>query len=157
MAASSSPAERGLSTAALCAAAGVTRGTLRLYEQEGLLMAPPRRANGYRCYATSEVQRLHAIRAFKELGFTLREIALLLEEREAARLGPERLQSLAAAQLRQIDQRIARLGLVRRYLAAVAVGDYSALNDPECRFLHEFLSLQAEPASAPPAAKASNL
>jgi hypothetical protein len=47
--------------------------------------------------------------------------------------------------------------LVRRYLADVAVGDFSALNDPECRFLHEFLSLQAEPASAPPAAKASNL
>ena len=150
------PDARGLTTAALCAAAGVTRGTLRLYEREGLLMAPQRRANGYRCYDDGEVQRLHAIRAFKELGFTLREIALLLQEREAALLGPDRLQSLAAAQLRQVDQRIARLTMVRRYLAEAAAGDFSALNDPQCQFLHEFLSLQAEPASAPQAAKASH-
>lgn len=146
---------RGLTTAALCAAAGVTRGTLRLYEREGLLPAPQRSANGYRHYAAGEVQRLHAIRAFKELGFTLREIALLLDEREAARLGPDRLRQLAAEQLTRIDQRMARLQLVRGYLADVAAGDFSALDDPECRFLCEFLALRAEPAPSPGAAAAA--
>ncbi|GAA4424529.1 MerR family transcriptional regulator [Acidovorax lacteus] len=155
MADSSRPDAHGLTTAALCAAAGVSRGTLRLYEREGLLPAPRRSANGYRHYATSEVQRLQAIRAFKELGFTLREIALLLDEREAARLGTERLMRLAADQLVHIDQRIARLHMVRGYLADVAAGDFSALDDPECRFLCEFLALQAGPAQSTGAAAAA--
>ena len=107
------------------------------------------------CAAAGEVQRLQAIRAFKELGFTLREIALLLDEREAARLGTERLMRLAADQLAHIDQRIARLHMVRGYLADVAAGDFSALDDPECRFLCEFLALQARPAHPVGAAAAA--
>jgi DNA-binding transcriptional MerR regulator len=61
-----------LSSGALCQAAGVTRGVLRVYEREGLLGPPPRTAAGYRVYPADSVQRLLAIRQLKEVGFTLR-------------------------------------------------------------------------------------
>lgn len=133
-----------LSTGALCDAAGVSRGMLRLYEREGLLPEPPRTAARYRQYPASEVQRLLAIRSLKELGFTLRDIALLLAERDSGPLDAQRLQGLAQAQLVAIDARIARLQLVRGYVAAVAAGDLSAMDDPECRFLHDFLAVGAD-------------
>jgi hypothetical protein len=50
------------------------------------------------------------------------------------------MQALAAEQLRAIDQRIANLKVVRRFVTAVAAGDMTALNDPECSFLVQFLA-----------------
>ena len=61
---------------------GITRGelakqghvnfeTIRFYEQEGLLPAPPRSASGYRKYAGTALCRLQFIRNAKELGFSL--------------------------------------------------------------------------------------
>lgn len=127
----------------MCAAAGVTRGALRLYERAGLLPRPPRTASGYRQYDADTVARLIAIRNLKEIGFTLKEAALLLGERSAGRLRPARLRELARAQASAIDARIARLRAVRRYVVAVAEGDLSVLDDPECAFLVEFLSAEA--------------
>lgn len=129
-----------LSTQSLCQAAGVSRGVLRLYEREGLVPPPLRSAAGYRQYPADEVLRLQAIRGLKELGFTLKEIALLLGEREAQTMDATRLQALAQAQLIAIDTRIARLQMVRQYVATAASGDMSAIDDPECHFLMEFMS-----------------
>lgn len=71
-----------LTTARLCAAASATRGLLRLHEAEGLLGPPARRAAGYRHDPADTVARVQAIRLLKDLGFTLRDIALLLAERD---------------------------------------------------------------------------
>jgi MerR family copper efflux transcriptional regulator len=139
-----------LSSGALCLAAGVTRGALRVYEREGLLGPPPRTAAGYRVYPADSVQRLLAIRQLKEVGFTLREIALLLAERDVGRFSPARVRKLAREQLGVIDQRIARLQVVREYVAAVTDGDLSVLNDPDCGFLLHFLSAGASTAPAAP-------
>ena len=128
-----------LSTQALCQAAGVSRGVLRLYEREGLVPPPVRSAAGYRQYPADEVLRLQAIRGLKELGLTLKEIALLLNEREALALDADRLQALAQAQLAAIDLRIARLHVLRKHVAAVSEGDRSAIDAPECHFLLDFL------------------
>ena len=84
---------------------------------------------------------MRAIRLLKDLGLTLREIALLLSESDAATLDTARVQALAAAQLQQIDARLARLALLRSYLAPLAAGDFRALDaDADCRFLMDFLS-----------------
>ena len=56
-----------LSTSALCEAAGVSRGVLRLYEREGLVPPPERSAAGYRQYPAGTVMQLQAIRGLKEL------------------------------------------------------------------------------------------
>ena len=51
-----------------------------------------------------------------------------------------------------IDTRIARLAMVRSYMAAVAAGDTALIGDPECSFLLDFLSAgqdRAATAAAP--------
>lgn len=142
------PATAPLSSGLLCKRAGVTRGMLRVYEREGLLGEPPRSAAGYRAYPADAVQRLLAIRQLKEVGFTLREIAFLLSERDVGRISPARIRQLAREQLAVIDQRVARLQVVREYAARVAAGDLSVLSDPDCRFLLQFLAV-GHPAAAP--------
>ena len=129
-----------LTSGALCAAAQVTRGQLRVYEREGLIPPPRRTAGGFRDYPADTLQRLQAIRQLKEIGFTLAEIALLLAEGDAGHLDEARMQALAAQQLEAIDTRMANLKVVRRFVAAVAAGDMTALNDPECSFLVQFLA-----------------
>jgi MerR family copper efflux transcriptional regulator len=129
-----------LSTKALCAAAGVARGVLRLYEREGLIPLPRRKASGYRCYDSSDIVRLQVIRNLKEIGLTLKEIALFLDERDHGELDPVRLRELACEQLAVIDTRIARLNVVRGYMAAVADGNTALIDDPQCSFLIEFVA-----------------
>ena len=114
---------------------------LRLYEREGLINPPQRSPAGYRHYENDTVDRVRAIRLLKELGFTLREIAVLLAESDDQPFDAPRMQALAAAQLKQIDDRMTRLALVRRYVEAVAAGDFSAVSsDADCHFLVDFLA-----------------
>lgn len=134
------PAPSRLTSGAVCEAAGVTRGQLRLYEREGLLPPPRRTAGGFRDYPPDTLDRLQAIRQLKEIGFSLAEIALLLTESDHGHLVPERLQALALEQLRSIDVRIANLQVVRRFAEAIAAGDMTALGDPACGFLVQFLA-----------------
>ncbi len=141
-----------LHTTALCRIAGVTRGQLRIYERDGLLEAPARTAAGYRTWPADTLARLAAIRQLKEVGFTLREIALLLAERDQGTMTASQLARLAREQLVAIDARIARLQVVREYVDAVAQGDRSVLDDPDCAFLVRFLAADA---GAAPVAQAA--
>lgn len=134
-----SPA-RPLTTAALCRTAQVTRGMLRVYERDGLIEPPARTQAGYRDYPADTVARLLAVKQLKEIGFTLKEIALLLSERDTGPFDDAQLVQLARAQLRQIDERMARLQVVRGYVQQVADGNAALIDDPECSFLLRFLS-----------------
>lgn len=131
---------RPLTTSALVSQAGVTRGQLRVYERAGLLPAPRRTGAGYRDWPADTAARLAAIRQLKEIGFSLREIALLLAEGDQGRITPARMKKLAREQLVEIDRRIARLQVVREVVAAVAAGDRAVLDDPACGFLLKFLA-----------------
>ena len=55
----------------LAARTGLTTSAIRFYEAQGLLPAPMRGVNGYRCYAESAIERLRLIRRSQNLGFTL--------------------------------------------------------------------------------------
>lgn len=137
-----------LSSGQLCREAGVTRGMLRLYEREALLGAPPRSASGYRQYPAEALPRLQAIRQLKAAGFTLREIAWLMSERDQGALGPAALRRLAREQVLAIDQRIAQLQVVRELAEAVATGHTALMDDPECGFLLRFLAAGSQGAGA---------
>ena len=132
-------------TSALCKAANVTRGQLRLYEDEGLITPQSRTEAGYRQYGADTLDRLKAIMHLKELGFTLAEIALLLAERDHGELDERAVQQLAGDVLSKIDERIAGLQVIRGYVAPVAVGDMSVWQDEDCHFVVEFMTaLSAE-------------
>jgi DNA-binding transcriptional MerR regulator len=141
---------KALRTAGLCRIAGVTRGQLRIYERDGLLQAPARTAVGYRTWPADTPARLAAIRQLKAVGFTLREIAMLLAERDLGTMTAAQLERLAREQLVAIDARIAQLRVVREYVHALAQGDRSVLEDPDCAFIVRFLSADAAAAAPGP-------
>ncbi|RVU84722.1 Zn(2+)-responsive transcriptional regulator [Leucothrix sargassi] len=52
--------------------------TIRYYEKEGLIPAPPRQTSGYRDYPESSLSFLHFIQSAKAVGFSLNECRDLL-------------------------------------------------------------------------------
>jgi DNA-binding transcriptional MerR regulator len=103
-------------------AAGVNRETLRYYERRGLLASPDRSPGGHRLYDEQSVLRLKVIKAAQRLGFTLDEVAELIEV--GRRRGRDSsLQTRAVQKLAEIEMRIADLSLIRANLvAAVEAG-----------------------------------
>jgi len=58
--------------------AGVTRKTLRLYEEKALIDPPRSLDNGYREYDREAVERIHTIRLLQTIGFSLAEISKMI-------------------------------------------------------------------------------
>jgi MerR family transcriptional regulator, thiopeptide resistance regulator len=64
----------------LAALTGVTVRTLHHYDRIGLLPPGERTAAGYRSYTEADLLRLQRILAYRELGFSLEDIAALLDD-----------------------------------------------------------------------------
>ena len=62
----------------VAALAGVTVRTLHHYDRIGLLSPSGRTTSGYRQYAPADLDRLHQVLLYRELGFPLEEVAALL-------------------------------------------------------------------------------
>ncbi|MFJ3880814.1 MerR family transcriptional regulator [Streptomyces sp. NPDC090077] len=69
----------GLRSGQVAEAAGVNIQTLRYYERRGLLAEPEPSNGGHRLYGEDAVTALRVIKAAQRLGFTLEEVAELLE------------------------------------------------------------------------------
>lgn len=114
----------------LADAAGVHLETVRYYERRGLLPEPPRSAAGYRIYGRDDVERLRLIGRAKELGFTLREIAALLDD--GARR-PEQVLAAIEVKLADLEVRRQELEQTRRRLLVLsercAEGDEAGCTD----------------------------
>ena len=61
--------------------AGLTVEAVRFYEKKGLILEPERSESGYRQYSPDTLKRLHFISRAKEVGFSLSDIAELLDLR----------------------------------------------------------------------------
>jgi DNA-binding transcriptional MerR regulator len=98
-------------------AAGVNRETLRYYERRGLLDQPDRSPGGHRLYDERAVQTLRIIKAAQRLGFTLEEVADLIEV--GRRRGRDSgLQARAREKLAETEARMADLETIRANLVA---------------------------------------
>ena len=94
-------------------ASGVSAKMIRYYEEIELIPPAARSDSGYRAYTRSDVHRLRFIRRAKALGFTLEEIAGLLDL-SARRTGDmSELKQAAELRLQALDARIAELERVR--------------------------------------------
>ncbi len=68
----------------VAAETGLTPRSIRYYEEVGLLRPAARSQGAYRLYDASDLERLGFIRALRDdAGFSLAEIALLLEDEDA--------------------------------------------------------------------------
>jgi DNA-binding transcriptional MerR regulator len=117
----------GLRSGQVAAAAGVNIETLRYYERRGLLAEPDRSPGGHRLYGAEAVTTLRVIKAAQRLGFTLEEVADLLDvgrrshasqHRRRGRDADAGLQERARAKLAEVEERIADLHTIRDTLRA---------------------------------------
>ena len=96
---------------------GVSVKALRLYEQRGLV-APIRSAAGWRAYGPAEMARAAEIAALRALGFSLAQVARVLQgdPRAWSRPWPQH-QAMLEARLRQLAGMVEKLRGLRRDLA----------------------------------------
>jgi Hg(II)-responsive transcriptional regulator len=109
----------------VAARAGVNTQTLRYYERRGILGEPKRSASGYREYPTDTVRLIRFIKRAQELGFTLAEIEELITLRHTTPKRRAKVRELAAAKMRDIDEKLARLQAMRSAL-------YTLVEDCAC-------------------------
>jgi DNA-binding transcriptional MerR regulator len=109
----------GLRSGELAGAAGVNPQTLRYYERRGLLAEPTRSPGGHRLYPPEAVTVLKVIKTGQRLGFTLEEVAEMIDiGRPRSRRRPPGLQRQAAAKLGEIEAKIAELSVLATTLRA---------------------------------------
>jgi DNA-binding transcriptional MerR regulator len=139
----------------VAAAAGVNLETLRYYERRGLLARPDRSLGGHRLYRPEAITRVRVIKTAQRLGFTLAEIADLLEagSHHHGRRQPPGLHERAAAKLAEVEQRIADLGVIRdtlRQALDAGCGDLrECANDPCCPIPFSALATDEDHQSSP--------
>ena len=122
----------------LAKAVGVNIQTVRYYERRRLLTPTARTPSGYRLYGTAEIQRLRFIKNAQSLGFTLEEIAGLLNLRvnSAARCGD--VQRRAQGKLARVEAKIKDLEAMSRVLRNLIRSCRSQQPTDRCPILKSF-------------------
>ncbi|SCG42721.1 MerR family transcriptional regulator [Micromonospora humi] len=112
-----------LRTGQLADAAGVNVQTLRYYERRGLLDAPRRSPGGHRLYPAEAVTLLRVVKTAQRLGFTLAEVAELLDAGRHRHRRGTGLRARAREKLAEVEQRLADLTVIRDTLrTAISAG-----------------------------------
>ena len=106
----------GLTIGKLAREAGVGIDTVRFYERAGLLPKAQRTASGYRLYEPGDADRLRFIRRAKALGFSLEEVAELLQL-NVGKGTRASVRKLAQHRLDDLDQKISEMTAIRDALS----------------------------------------
>ena len=118
---------------------GVPPKTIRFYEESGVIKPALRGENRYRAYSEADVQTLRFIQRARALGFSLKDIASLLDlYRNDARASRE-VKKLALDHIAALDRKIAEITAIRDSLVVLAERCHG--NDrPACPILDELIS-----------------
>lgn len=100
---------------ALAAAADVGVETIRYYQRKGLLPEPQRPPGSVRRYGPADVARVRFIKSAQRTGFSLDEIAQLLQLEDGAQCAQAR--TIAARRLLDVRHRMADLQRIEAALA----------------------------------------
>ena len=98
----------------LADSAGVGVETIRYYQRRKLLGTPPKPYGGQRLYPSEYVHRLRFIKRAQALGFSLDDVAVLLQLNDGT--GHVRARGLALRRLGEIEARIADLVAIKGVL-----------------------------------------
>src|SRR4051812_38450541 len=99
---------------------GVTVRTLHHYDEIGLLRPSRRSASGYRLYTDADLVRLQHVVVYRRLGFSLEEVAVLLDDPEADVAAHLRRQR--AAVMSRLDELAELVAAIDRALEAEVSG-----------------------------------
>lgn len=124
-----------MSIGELAALAGVPAATVRYYERRGLIAEPPRTNSGYRQYGPDTAERLRFIKRVQELGFSLEEIAELLElwADDPSACAP--VQEKTLAKLNEVRRKIGELRRMEHVLEELAASCAAGRPTAECPIL----------------------
>ena len=115
---------------------GVSAKMIRHYEALGLLPEPVRSEAGYRKYGEERIRELVFIRQSRELGFSLKQIELLLGLwRDPTRASGD-VKRLAQEQMQELEQKILHLQAMRQSLAEL-VHQCQGNEQPDCPILRQ--------------------
>lgn len=121
------------------ARSGVSAKMIRHYEMLGLLPRVERTDSGYRQYGDREVHTLKFIRRSRDLGFSMAEIAELLQLWQNPRRASSSVKRIALAHIADLDRRMAEMAEMRQTLHRLAdccAGDQR----PDCPILEALQS-----------------
>jgi len=114
-------------------ASGISVEALRFYERRGLLGRPARTASGYRAYDETVLERLAFIKRAQSIGFSLDEIADILEMRGRGEAPCLEVREAARRKLAELDLRLRELRRYRSELAR-ALADWDERGIDEGQF-----------------------
>ncbi len=99
---------------------GLTKKTIRFYEEKGIITPPARRINGYRSYNTRHIEELSLLRQTRQAGFSLEECREMLQlfNNPARRSADVKQRTLK--KITEIEKHIAALIQIRDRLLALA-------------------------------------
>ncbi len=126
----------GYTIGQLAKAVGVNIQTVRYYERLKLLGPSTRRPSGYRVYGEDEERRLRFIKSAQALGFTLQEIAELLNLRGSTRARCGDVQRKAEDKLRCMEAKIQDLQALARALRSLIRTCRAGQPIEHCQILH---------------------
>ena len=88
---------------------GLSTKQIRDYEKMGLIKPAVRSLSGYRNYGESDLERLHFIRHSRDVGFSLHQIAQLLELQDNPKRSSREVKALTAQHIAMLNQQIEQL------------------------------------------------
>lgn len=110
------PAAKYLKIGEVAKRSGVGVESLRFYESRGLIEPAGRTPSGYRMYDSSVFERLSFIKKAQAVGFTLDEIAWVIQESKQGRRPCAEVREMAEARLTELDEKLAELKRYRQEL-----------------------------------------
>ena len=125
----------------LASEAGVSVETVRYYQRLGLIAEPEKPREGYRVYPGETLTRLSFIKRAQQLGFTLGEIAELLEMDQGS---CEDMRSRAEEKRMQVDAQIRDLTALRDTLDTLIRRCNSGDSAPGCPIIDSLTQSRQE-------------
>ena len=89
--------------------AGVSANVVRYYSKIGLLSPTRNPDNGYREYSPQDVNRVRFIRKAKWLGFTLKDVEIILSEADSGKSPCGKVRGIITERIQEIQQRLDHL------------------------------------------------
>lgn len=90
-------------------ATGLSTKAIRDYEKARLLQDVHRSLSGYRLYSDEDIATLHFIRRAREVNFSLRQIARLLQLRDDPRRQSREVKALVGAHIQENQRKLSLL------------------------------------------------
>lgn len=132
----------------LASASATPIETIRYYEREGLLPAPPRTQGNFRVYEAPQLERLQFIRHCRGLDMSLDEIRVLLKFRDSPDGDCGDVNALLDEHIGHVSRRIRDLRALERQLRELRRRCGDVRSADQCGILAGLAQAAQEPAPA---------